>query len=86
MDLNISTFGWIHTVLSLVALLSGLVVVWGLLTSQRMGALTALFTASAVATSVTGFGFAGGLDPAKIIGIVSLLLLAVAIVARYVGA
>ena len=83
MDLNISQYGWIHTALSLLALLTGVVVVWGLLTSRRMGGLTALFLASAVATSATGFGFAGGLGPAKMIGILSLVLLVVALLARY---
>jgi hypothetical protein len=75
----------VHVVLSLVGLVSGIVVVYGLLTSQRFGGWTALFLATTILTSVTGFllpPFA--FDPARAIGLISLVLLGLAIVARYV--
>lgn len=85
-NLNIITYTVIHTVLSLIALFSGLVMVSGLLRSQRLKGWTAIFFITAIATSATGFGFPNpGLDPAKIIGIVSLVALAIAALTRYGG-
>jgi hypothetical protein len=78
------TFTQIHVAISLVGILSGLVVMAGLLTSRRLDRWTALFLASTVATSVTGFLFPfHGFTPAIGVGIVSLVVLAVAIFARY---
>src|SRR3989442_755072 len=79
-----STFTLVHVVISLVGIASGLVVVFGLLTAKRLDGWTALFLASTVATSVTGFGFPfDHLLPSHKVGIVSLLVLALAILARY---
>ena len=71
--------------ISLVGLASGFVVIWGLLTSRRLDGWTALFLASTVATSVTGFLFfpIERLLPSHVLGIISLAVLAIAIVARY---
>ncbi len=52
-----STFTLVHILVSLVGIGSGLVVMYGLLTRKRLNGWTALFLASTVATSVTGFGF-----------------------------
>ena len=74
----------VHVVLSLVGIGSGFVVVFGLLTGRRLNGWTALFLATTVATSVTGFGFPfDHLLPSHIVGILSLVLLAGAILARY---
>jgi hypothetical protein len=57
---------------------------FGLLVGQKLNGWTALFLISTVATSVTGFFFPfHGVTPAIVVGIISLVLLAVAIVARY---
>jgi hypothetical protein len=67
-----------------VGIVSGFVVVFGLLTARRLDGWTALFLASTVATSLTGFGFPfHRLMPSHIIGIISLMALGVAIIARY---
>ncbi len=74
----------VHVVLSLVGIFSGFVVVVGLLAAKRLDGWTAVFLASTVATSVTGFGFPfHGLTPAIVVGIISLVLLAFTIYARY---
>ena len=74
----------IHVAISLIGILSGLVVVVGLLTARRLDGWTALFLASTVATSLTGFLFPfNGFTPAIGVGIISLALLVVAIFARY---
>ena len=79
------TFTIVHVVLSLVGILSGLVVLYGLLTANRMDGWTMLFLVTTVATSVTGFGFPfHGLTPAIILGILSLMVLTAASAARYV--
>lgn len=77
-------FTLIHVLISLVGILSGLVVLYGLLTSQRMPTMTLVFLVTTVATSLTGFGFhRDHILPSHIVGVVSLLLLAVAILALY---
>lgn len=74
----------IHVAISLIGILSGLVVLVGLLTARRLDGWTALFLASTVATSLTGFLFPfNGFTPAIGVGIISLVLLVVAIFARY---
>jgi hypothetical protein len=79
-----STFTTVHVVLSLVGIGSGLLVMFGLLTGKERGGWTLLFLATTLATSVTGFGFPfDHLLPAHKVGIISLVVLAVAIVARY---
>ena len=74
----------IHVVISLIGILTGVVVLIGLLSGRRLNGWTAWFLASTVATSVTGFLFPfHGVTPGIIVGIISLVLLAVAIFARY---
>lgn len=82
--LSESTFTTVHTVLSLIGIGSGLVVMFGFLTGKEHGGWTLLFLVTTVATCVTGFAFPfDRLLPAHKVGIVSLVVLAVAIVARY---
>src|SRR3989441_4213691 len=84
MTVGLTAFTLVHVALSLVGILSGFVVLFGLLTAKRLDGWTALFLASTVATSVTGFGFPfDHLLPSHKVGIVSLLVLALAILARY---
>ncbi len=79
-----STFTIVHVVISLIGIASGLVVVFGLLVAKRLNRWTALFLVSTVATSVTGFFFPfHGVTPAIVVGVISLVVLAVAILARY---
>jgi hypothetical protein len=79
-----ATFTLVHVVLSLVGIFSGLVVTFGLITGKRFDGLTAVFLITTVATSATGFGFpTDHLLPSQVIGMISLVVLAVAIVARY---
>jgi hypothetical protein len=78
------TYTLVHVILSLIGIISGLIVLFGLLRSNRMNGWTLLFLVTTVATSVTGFGFPfHGVTPAIILGILSLIILALAIAARY---
>src|SRR5438876_12160214 len=73
----------IHTLLSLVAIFTGFVVLFGLFGGNRLDGWTKWFLITAVATTLTGFFFPfHGLTPAFKLGIMSLLVLAVAIYAR----
>jgi hypothetical protein len=87
MIVGMSAFTFVHVALSLVGILSGVVVVAGMLKSNRLAGWTLLFLATTVATSVTGFGFhREQVLPSHIVGVISLVLLAVAILALYVFA
>jgi hypothetical protein len=71
-----------HVVLSLIGIVAGFLVLYGFLTSKTSGA-TQLFLWTTVATSVTGFFFPiHKLTPGIILGILSLIVLAIAIRAR----
>ena len=84
MSLGLTTLTVVHVAISLVGIVSGLVVVFGLLRSKRLEGWTGLFLVTTVATSVTGFFFPfHGFTPGDAIGIVSLVVLAVAILALY---
>ena len=80
----LSAFTLFHVVLSLVGIGSGFVVLCGLLTSKRFDGSTTLFLATTVASSVTGFLFPfHQFLRSHGVGIVSLIVLAIAILARY---
>jgi hypothetical protein len=84
MILGMTTFTAVHVLLSLIGILSGLVVLFGLLTAKPMNGWTLVFLATTLATSVTGFFFPiHGFTPALGVGILSMFLLAVTIAARY---
>jgi hypothetical protein len=83
--MTLGTYTFLHVLISLVGIGSGLIVMFGLLSGKRLDGWTGLFLASTVLTSVTGFGFPfEHLLPSHIVGVISLLILAAAIPARYV--
>ena len=83
--LGLSLFTWFHVLLSLVMLVAGFVVVKDLLRSHIDPAWMGVFLASGVLTSATGFGFPfTRLIESHYVGIVSLVLLAAAILGLYV--
>ena len=74
----------IHTLISLVAIVTGIVVVFGMLAGNRLDGWTKWFLITAVATTITGFFFPfHGFTPAIGLGIISLPFLALTIFARY---
>jgi hypothetical protein len=84
MIFDVTTFTLIHVVLSLLGIFAGLVVAGGLVAGKRLDGWTGLFLATTVLTNVTGFGFPfRTLLPSHMVGALSLLILPVAIVARY---
>ena len=74
-----------HTALSLVALFAGYLMAGGMLAGKRLDGSIALFLVTTIATNLTAFGFpAEHVLPSHIVAALSLVLLAVAVVARYV--
>src|SRR5258706_4420181 len=79
MIFGMTTFTFVHVVLSLIGIFSGFIVMFGLFAAKRLDSWTAIFLVSTVATSVTGFLFPfHRFLPSHAVGIVSLLVLAVA--------
>jgi hypothetical protein len=80
----LGAFTLFHVLLSLIGIGSGFVVAYGLLTSKRLDNWTALFLITTIATSATGFLFpVHHFMPSHVIGILSLLVLGIAVLARY---
>jgi hypothetical protein len=74
----------IHTLISLVGIFTGIVVLFGLLAGKRLDGWTTWFLITTVATSVTGFGFPlHHFGAPHVVGVISLIVLAGAIFARY---
>ena len=84
LGLSLSTFTLLHLIISLAAIGSGFIVLFGLLSGKRLDGWTAIFLTTTALTSLTGFLFPfEGLKPSYIVGAISLLVLAIAIYARY---
>ena len=85
LGMSMSTFVTVHVILSLIGIASGLVALLGMIGGRRLDVWVAVFLATTILTSVTGFPIPPfGLDPARIVGILSLVALAAAVVALYV--
>lgn len=86
MPFDLQTFTFIHVVISLFGIASGFVVLFGLIAAKRLEAWTAFFLVTTIATSVTGFMFPiHGVTPGIVVGLISLVVLVVAVYARYGG-
>jgi hypothetical protein len=84
MNLDFSVYTWVHVIISLIGIVTGFVVMKGMLASQRLNDWTAVFLATTALTSLTGFGFPfEKILPSHIFGVISLVVLLLAIVARY---
>ncbi|HEY1266699.1 MAG TPA: hypothetical protein VGH16_05540, partial [Candidatus Binatia bacterium] len=86
LGMSVPTFTAVHVVISLIGIFSGFVVLFGMFKSKKLEGWTALFLATTILTSVTGFMLpADHLLPSHIIGAISLVVLAVALLALYVN-
>jgi hypothetical protein len=83
--MSLATYTLIHVIISLIGILFGLIVLFGMFGSKRLDGMTALFLATTVLTSVTGFGFPfDHFLPSHAVGAISLVFLAMALFAIYV--
>lgn len=84
LGLGLSAFTTLHVIISLIAIVAGLVVFYGWLTGWESMNLTHVFLATTVLTTVTGFMFPFiQLLPSHITGIVSAIVLVPALYALY---
>ncbi len=84
MIFDLPMFTLIHVVISVLGIIGGLVVVGGLMAGARLDGWTAFFLGTTILTSVTGFGFPfTKVSPPHVVGALSLVVLAVCLVARY---
>src|SRR3982074_1601900 len=85
LGLSTSTFTLVHVALSLIGIVAGAIVLVGMFGAKRHEGWAALFLATTVLTSVTGFFFhSASFGPPHVVGVISLVVLAAAILALYV--
>jgi hypothetical protein len=84
LGMSLATFTLVHVIISLIGIVSGIIVMFGMLGARRLPGLTAIFLLTTVLTSATGFLFPfTQLLPSHMVGILSLVLLAIACIALY---
>jgi len=84
LGMSTATYTLLHVLISLTGIGSGLVVLYGLITGKRLNGWTAVFLTTTALTSISGFGFPfDHLLPSHKVGIISLVVLAATIPARY---
>jgi hypothetical protein len=84
LGISLATYTLLHTLIAVVGIVAGLVAVLGWALGKTRPRWTAVFLGTTVATSVTGYGFPfERLLPSHVVGAISLVVLAVAIAARY---
>jgi hypothetical protein len=84
MSTSLAVLLYLHTAISLVAIVAGLVVTAHLLSARVSRFWTDLFLVTAITTSVTGYFFPfSGVTPAQIVGAIALAILAVVLLARH---
>jgi hypothetical protein len=84
LGLSVSAFTTLHVAISLIAIVTGLVVLFGWLGGTQSDGWTAVFLATTVLTSVTGYFFpTEQLLPSHVVGALSLVVLAIALAALY---
>jgi hypothetical protein len=84
LGMTVSTFALFHVLLSLVGIGAGFVSLLGMLKGKRIEGWTALFLATTVLTTVTGFLFPRDhVLPSHVVGVVSLVVLVIALAALY---
>lgn len=88
LGMSTATFVLVHVVISLIGIVAGIIVMFGMLGSKRQDGLTAIFLLFTILTSATGFVIPPLLSekllPSHMIGILSLVLLVIACIALYV--
>ena len=84
LGMSLATFTLLHVIISLIAIVAGIIVMFGMLGSNRMPGLTAIFLLFTILTSATGFPFPfEGFKPSYVIAGLSLVLLLIACIALY---
>lgn len=81
---GLAAFTAFHVLLSLVGVAAGFVAVFGLIGGRWLGVWMSVFLWTTILTSVTGFLFPfQGITPGIVLGIISLVVLAISLLALY---
>src|SRR5882757_4802330 len=84
LGMSVGAFTTLHVIISLVAIASGIVVLFAMIGNRRLDALTGFFLLTTILTSVTGFFFhSKAIGPPHIVGVISLIVLAISLLALY---
>jgi hypothetical protein len=84
LGMSLATFTLGHVIISLIGIAAGILAMFGMLKSDRMPGMTAIFLLTTILTSATGFLFPfEGFKPSYVIGGLSLVLLAISCIALY---
>ena len=84
LGMSVALYTQIHVIISLIAIASGLLVAIGMIMARSSSSMTALFLFTTILTSVTGFFFPfHGVTPGIVVGVLSLVVLLLAVIARY---
>jgi len=84
LGMSLSLYTQVHVIISLIAIASGLLVAIGMIMARSSSSMTALFLFTTILTSVTGFFFPfHGVTPGIVVGVLSLVVLLLAVIARY---
>jgi hypothetical protein len=85
LGMSLATFTLVHTIISLIGIGTGLIVMSGMWSSNRMPGMTALFLVTTILTSVTGFMFPfKAFGPPHAVGVLSLIVLVFTVLGVYV--
>lgn len=87
LGMSIATFTLVHVLLSVVGIAAGLIVMERFLRNRVLGLSNTIFLVATILTSATGFLFPskGVFTPAQTLGVISLVVLAIAAIALYFG-
>jgi hypothetical protein len=81
---GLAAFTAFHVLLSLIGIATGFVVIFGLIAGRWLGLPMSIFLWTTILTSVTGFFFPfKGITPGIVLGIISLVVLALSLFALY---
>lgn len=86
LGMSLALFTEAHVAISLIGIATGFLVIFGMMAGNKMVLWTELFLITTALTSITGFMFPfKGVTPGIVIGILSVILLLFAVIARYGG-
>src|ERR1700712_1399592 len=84
LGMSVAQFTVFHVVISMIAIFAGFIVVGGMFADAGLAVWTVFFLVMTILTNITGFMFPfGGFTPAIGVGILSTLLLLLALVALH---
>jgi hypothetical protein len=85
LGMSLSTYTTLHVLISLIAIGTGFIVLYGLISGRLLSPWNAVFLVTTILTSLTGFAFPNTkVTPGIVLGVLSLIVLAIALVALYV--